>query len=242
MHHHAVPELCLSLTGHAVMAIESRAYDFAPPRLAIIEAGIDHSECIARANRSYAILWINLTRSSMLCHLSQYRPRHGWTSPWRCTLRDPCVTPVADHLLTDGTVRPDAFDAFHANLLVMFARLHQVTVQPPADGNEPPSPRLAVLQHVRDYLDSHFNQPLKIAHIAAMARLSPNHLNANFRQWTGMGIRAYLIRLRMEKAMQLCRQHRTAIKQIALDLGYRDPLYFSKAFHDYHGLWPSDVR
>lgn len=242
MHHHAVPELCLSLTGHAVMAIESRAYDFAPPRLAIIEAGIDHSECIARANRSYAILWINLTRSSMLCHLSQYRPRHGWTSPWRCTLRDPCVTPVADHLLTDGTVRPDAFDAFHANLLVMFARLHQVTVQPPADGNEPPSPRLAVLQHVRDYLDSHFNQPLKIAHIAAMARLSPNHLNAIFREWTGMGIRAYLIRLRMEKAMQLCRQHRTAIKQIALDLGYRDPLYFSKAFHDYHGLWPSDVR
>lgn len=242
MHHHAVPELCLSLAGHAVMAIESRAYDFAPPRLAIIEAGIDHSECIARANRGYAILWINLTRSSMLYHLSQYDPRHRWTSPWRGTLRDPSVAPVADHLLTHGTVAPEAFDTFHANLLVMFARLHQVAVQPRAGGNAPDSPRLAILRHVRDYLDSHFNQPLTIGQIAAMARLSPNHLNAVFREWTGMGIHAYLIRLRMEKAMQLCRQHRASIKQIALDLGYRDPLYFSKAFHDYHGLWPSDVR
>jgi len=42
--------------------------------------------------------------------------------------------------------------------------------------------------------------------------------------------------------MQLCRKSKMAIKEVAATVGFSDALYFSKAFHGYHGIWPSRLK
>ena len=73
-------------------------------------------------------------------------------------------------------------------------------------------------------------------------KLAPNYLNSLFRQWKGRGIHAYLIERRMEKALELARRGDVPVKEIAATVGYEDALYFSRAFHGYHGFWPSDPK
>jgi AraC-like DNA-binding protein len=45
----------------------------------------------------------------------------------------------------------------------------------------------------------------------------------------------------MEKAMALCRRGGLLVKEVSRQLGYSDPLYFSRAFHKFHGCWPTDA-
>jgi AraC-like DNA-binding protein len=32
------------------------------------------------------------------------------------------------------------------------------------------------------------------------------------------------------------------VKEMADQLGYPDALYFSRAFHRYHGIWPTEAK
>jgi AraC-like DNA-binding protein len=41
--------------------------------------------------------------------------------------------------------------------------------------------------------------------------------------------------------MQLLHDGHLLVKQVARRVGYEDPLYFSRAFHEYYGQWPSAV-
>ncbi|MFW5915746.1 MAG: helix-turn-helix transcriptional regulator [Planctomycetota bacterium] len=62
-----------------------------------------------------------------------------------------------------------------------------------------------------------------------------------FREWMGEPLHQYAIRRRMERARTLLREGEMLVKQVARRVGYDDPLYFSRAFHDYFGEWPTEV-
>jgi AraC-like DNA-binding protein len=98
-----------------------------------------------------------------------------------------------------------------------------------------------LLERVRDFLDHNYTTPIDVNTVATLTRFTPNYLNSLFSEWMGQGIHEYLIALRMRKAMELCRAGELLVKEVAQQLGYSDPLYFSRAFRRYHGCWPSDA-
>ena len=52
----------------------------------------------------------------------------------------------------------------------------------------------------------------------------------------------YFIDLKMQYAYNLLDTHRWSIKQVALNLGYEDAYYFSRAFKKIMGVSPSGYR
>ena len=92
------------------------------------------------------------------------------------------------------------------------------------------------------YMREHLNQPLQVAELAHTAHTSPSHFFVLFKRWAGDSPIGYFIRLRMQRACQQLATTNLSIKEIAAELGYEDPFYFSRLFKSVHGVAPSDYR
>lgn len=85
-------------------------------------------------------------------------------------------------------------------------------------------------------------EDLSLDELAVEARLSPFHFARMFKQSFGVPPRAYLTRLRLEKACELLEQTDIPITEIALEVGYSSNQVLARVFAKHRGLSPSDYR
>lgn len=78
--------------------------------------------------------------------------------------------------------------------------------------------------------------------LAAQVHLSPSRFAAVFKDATGLAPMEYLQKSRIQRAEYLLRQSTATIEQIAAQVGYHDPFYFSRLFKDQVGMSPSQFR
>jgi AraC-like DNA-binding protein len=93
-----------------------------------------------------------------------------------------------------------------------------------------------------EFMKSHLHEPLNVATLAALVRLSRSHFTTMFRRVTGYAPASYLNHLRMQRAVQLLNTTDLSIKLISDQLGFSDQFYFSRAFSKMHNHSPSEHR
>ena len=93
-----------------------------------------------------------------------------------------------------------------------------------------------------DYMVQHLDKPLQVATLAAQANISPSHFFALFKRRIGSAPMDYFTRLRMQRACQLLENTSLSVKEIASELGYDDPFYFSRVFKSVNRVPPSGYR
>ncbi|MBQ8305455.1 MAG: AraC family ligand binding domain-containing protein [Blautia sp.] len=82
----------------------------------------------------------------------------------------------------------------------------------------------------------------KIADIARQIGISRNHLTMVFKREMGVSPQEFLMNYRMEKAASLLTVTTDPISVVAAEVGYSDPLAFSKAFRARYGVSPTEFR
>jgi AraC family transcriptional regulator of arabinose operon len=92
------------------------------------------------------------------------------------------------------------------------------------------------------HLQRRFAERVSVAELAELVGLSPSYFSALFRKTTGCGPREYQTRLRMMKCRQLLDTTDLPVSTIARNVGYDDPLYFSRQFRSVHGMTASEHR
>ena len=92
------------------------------------------------------------------------------------------------------------------------------------------------IQHVRGHLE----EPLDVATLARVARLSTSRLHALFKRETGMPPRDYVLREKVEAAKRQLARNGCSITELGHALGFSSSQYFSTVFRRYTGLAPSD--
>jgi AraC-like DNA-binding protein len=92
------------------------------------------------------------------------------------------------------------------------------------------------------YIEERLDAQLSLSELATLVGLSTSHLGALFRESTGGGVLAYQAGLRMTKARRLLDSTTWSVSEISRAVGYRDPYYFSRYFHELHGMSPRDFR
>lgn len=112
------------------------------------------------------------------------------------------------------------------------------TQEHPAIGED----RMEKIRKSIAYMEQHIHCSLQIATLAAVANLSPSHFASLFRRHTGCTPLVYFTRLRMQEARRLLEKNTLSIKEVAVQLGYNDPLYFSRVFKSVNEVSPSDYR
>ena len=98
------------------------------------------------------------------------------------------------------------------------------------------------ISQAKDYILEHFDKPFTIEDVASQVGLSAARLSSLFKQGTGTTIMKYRYEHRMSKAAQLLLHSKLPINQIAGQVGYNDPLYFSRSFTLYLGCSPTEYR
>jgi len=78
--------------------------------------------------------------------------------------------------------------------------------------------------------------------LAGLAGLSRSQYTARFKAQTGYAPMDYFTRLRMHRACQLLDTTELTVKAVADELGYGDPLYFSRVFRLINEISPIAYR
>lgn len=244
MHDHAVPELCLLLSGEPFIDIGSQRFIMRAPALAILPSRVNHCEGWTHPRRPYELSWISPSRVSLHILRVIYHPTTDWTITHGYTLNSPIAQMMMQRLdHPDHLASADGLEPLRADLLTLFAQLYRdLITRPPSHVDQVPGRSIhPALEQVRHLLDHHFQEPWTLEQLANLVRLTPNYLNRLFRRWTGRSIHQSLTDRRMAEAVNLLRQRKWLIKEIARRVGYDDPLYFSRVFHRHHGHWPTQL-
>jgi two-component system response regulator YesN len=100
-----------------------------------------------------------------------------------------------------------------------------------------------LLRQAKDYIEQHYaDSDLSLNEVAARANLSASHFSAVFSQETRQTFKEYLTEIRISKAKELLRMTTLRSADIAYQVGYNDPHYFSSAFKKNTGLSPIEFR
>jgi transcriptional regulator GlxA family with amidase domain len=77
-------------------------------------------------------------------------------------------------------------------------------------------------------------------HLCKSVGLSQPQLYRNIKASTGLSPNEFIRNIRLKKAAQLIDAQAGSISQIAYDVGFSDPKYFSKCFKTLFGKTPSE--
>ena len=91
-------------------------------------------------------------------------------------------------------------------------------------------------------LRAHLHETLNLDELAAAFNLSRFHFAKTYRDLTGQAPIEAFIQMKMAHACRLLDESQLEVRQIAEQLGYADPYYFSRLFRRVVGLAPSHYR
>lgn len=107
--------------------------------------------------------------------------------------------------------------------------LGRIIIRQKENGADRSSPA-ARLEKVAAFLRENPARSVGVPEMAAMAGLSLSHFAGLFLRHTGYSPKDYLIRVRIGRACQLLDLTALSVKEIATQVGYCDPYYFSRIF------------
>ena len=92
------------------------------------------------------------------------------------------------------------------------------------------------------YIQANLEQDLALAALGERANLSPAHLQRVFKAEIGESPKAYVTRLRVERAAFCLLAHESPVGEIAAHCGFQGPETFIRAFRRRFGTRPSEYR
>lgn len=131
----------------------------------------------------------------------------------------------------DYIVKPVSYE----ELVDVFTTLRQKLLPSPTDGGMDTRSRLV------HYIEEHLERAT-LEEAARSVNLSTDYVSRLFRKQEGISFSEYLLKARMKRAGVLIRNINLQIASVAARLGYNNAKNFSRAFHNYYGMTPSEYR
>jgi AraC family transcriptional regulator, regulatory protein of adaptative response / methylphosphotriester-DNA alkyltransferase methyltransferase len=102
--------------------------------------------------------------------------------------------------------------------------------------------RRALFEEAGEIVEREFAQPLELDDVARRLATSRRQLQRAFSEIGETSFRTYVAKVRMRKALDLLRDGRLPVREVANNVGYRQPAQFAKTFRRHHGAPPSSFR
>jgi AraC family transcriptional regulator of arabinose operon len=98
------------------------------------------------------------------------------------------------------------------------------------------------VQTAVNLLISSYGKQIKVSDVAKAVGISRNYLDEIFKKEMGVSPKEFLMKYRIEKASSLLSSTSNPIGLIAEEVGYSDPMTFSKVFRSRRGMSPTEYR
>jgi len=98
------------------------------------------------------------------------------------------------------------------------------------------------LRQVTDYIRDNLSNNLSLAEMANLLQMGPCHFARAFKESTGLSPHQYVLRRRVERALQMLKETPSNLADIAYDLGFSSQGHFTTVFSKIVGVTPSSYR
>jgi AraC-like DNA-binding protein len=136
------------------------------------------------------------------------------------------------------TGRPDGYRAMVSSLvqqlIVLLIRNHQEAGNAAGYALE--------IKNLINYVKDNYRSPLNMDVLTGISGMSESHILRAFKRHLGCPPFQYISGLRMRDAAEALIQTGKTITEIALDFGFSDSNYFTRAFRKHQGLSPREYR
>ena len=92
------------------------------------------------------------------------------------------------------------------------------------------------------YLVGHYNQKITIDWLCDYFYVSKSTLINTFKSQYDMTIHQFLLDYRLEKSIEMLKDNNKTIQDIAIECGFNDANYFSKAFKKRYLMSPTSLK
>lgn len=117
-----------------------------------------------------------------------------------------------------------------------------VTALAEASTTSEESPSYTMGTRIKEYIDAHYLEDLKLPDIAEALHINLYYLSHTFKDLTGSSPMQYIIRKRIEEAQTLLLTTNMTITDIAMQCGYNNSNYFQSVFSNIVGMPPGKYR
>jgi AraC family transcriptional regulator len=94
----------------------------------------------------------------------------------------------------------------------------------------------SVFEQLRDYIVAHLDRPIEVPALAKLAGRSPFHFSRVFTRSVGVTPHRYVVHLRLRRAIELIREKRFGLAEIAARTGFADQSHLSRWARRVHGV------
>jgi len=98
------------------------------------------------------------------------------------------------------------------------------------------------LERVQRFVEQHYDQPLPLEKIAAVAALEKSYFSKYFHEKTGVCYHDWLHWIRVNHAIEFMYSHQMSVTEIAFAVGYQDLRTFERAFVKCTGQCPKTMK
>ncbi|MHB9130009.1 MAG: helix-turn-helix domain-containing protein [Armatimonadota bacterium] len=131
---------------------------------------------------------------------------------------------------------------FQVNVLAQFCQLLVYSSRCYTRMTGPTAQVVLRLGETLSRIEREYMEPLPLDELARTAYMSESTFLRVFKQATGVSPVAYIIRLRIHKAMELLLDPMTSITEVAVSVGFSDSNYFARQFKAMVGVSPRSYR
>ena len=96
--------------------------------------------------------------------------------------------------------------------------------------------------YAETYISDHFAENITLSKLAELTHFSGSYLSKQFNKTTGMTLRAYINKIRIENVIRGLKLTNKDVDEIAMDCGFRNMSHFYRVFKKQTGTTPVEIR
>ena len=199
--------------------------------------GLEGLEKIRETNPDIVVVDINMPVKDGLSMLEDSIEEYGYDAVIVSGYSDFEYARKAIRLgVTEYLLKPVNFNELYDALRKIKEKRKLGILDEPETGDSPEGNRH--VEYMMDCIRNHYSSHLSLTDISEQCGMSCTYLNSKFKSFTGYTFNDYLNRYRMQKAVDLLKENKYKVYEIADLVGFSDYKYFIKVFKKYVGCSP----
>ena len=159
-----------------------------------------------------------------------------------CEFCDMCcleINKMQKQLMLENTIRKEYKKIMSTGTLEELKRLIKREL---SELSEIENENVALIPRVKKYIDDNYFKKISLEYISEKFNVGYQKLNREFKRKTGVGLKKYIIEVRMNEAMRLITSSEYMLYEIAEMVGYANYENFSRVFYSYFKKWPKEIE